>query len=178
MKVVGAGLGTRAFCGIVSQPFSHDLHLRLIEFMPGVLHNLAGHIHAEQFPGVLLKLGLPDFHVAAQALLVSHQKEKPAVARPAFVQVRQMKHAMVNHAEISEMGKDEFIVVRHQDGNGDGAVGKSHHRALLAVNVWNPFEQPKLMMTPPAGSLRSMDFLNSGTVATIQSRGPAMVSAL
>jgi len=67
-----------------------------------------------------------------------HQKEKPAIPCR-FVQVRQI-NMPCHQTEILEVGKDEFIVVRQQHSDGDGAVGNPTSRSSRG-HVRNPFKQ-------------------------------------
>src|ERR1700752_15747 len=92
---------------LVSQPLVGDFHLGAVEFMSGILQDFAGDVYAEEAPRILLKLALPVLQLPPEPFPVSHQDQKPAIPRAAFLQIHQVKHSMIDQAEIPKMAQNK-----------------------------------------------------------------------
>jgi hypothetical protein len=67
-------------------------------------------MYTQQLPFILEEFALTDLELPTHILFVSNQDEKPAITRTLLVEVGQVKHAVIDQAEVSEVAKNELIM--------------------------------------------------------------------
>jgi hypothetical protein len=67
-------------------------------------------MYTQELPFILEEFALTDLELPAQILFVSHQDEVPAITRTLLVEVGQVKHAVIDQAEVPEVVENELIV--------------------------------------------------------------------